>query len=107
VAELSGLTKKAVYADKVLAKILSVNEGDHVSYAELSRGLHKYIKENHLKELGTQSSPVVSGTLVPSQQVPTPASATVITVAVTKKCKNCMSEIPVGAAFCDLCGLRQ
>ena len=47
---MSGLTKKAVYADKVLAALLSVKEGTHVSYAELAKGLHKYIRENDLKQ---------------------------------------------------------
>jgi hypothetical protein len=102
---LSGLTKKSVYADKLLAKILGVDEGAHVSYADLSRGLHKYIKDNNLKSLHLANSAVASE----HNARPEPATdtATLVTVSMMKKCRDCAEEIPVEAAFCDLCGVRQ
>jgi len=103
VAGLSGLTKKSVYADKTLSKLLGVSEGTHVSYAELSRGLHKYIKDNDLKNpqlASTSSEP--SETSAPPTPQRGPAE-----VAATKGCRNCEAEIPVAAVFCDLCGARQ
>ena len=101
---MSGLTKKSVYADKVLAKILDVNEGDYVSYADLSRGLHKYIKDNHLRNPPVSNAPAAS---VVAASPPSNAVSTVVTAVFTKKCRDCEAEIPVEAAFCDLCGVRQ
>jgi len=97
---LSGLTKKSVYADKVLATILGVAEGDHVSYAQLSKGLHQYIKENKLKSLRSVNLDVT--------QAPAPqATISAATNVVAQRCRDCGSEIPLGAIFCDLCGVRQ
>jgi hypothetical protein len=104
VAALSGLTKKSVYADKILAKILGVNEGDQVSYADLSRGLHRYIKDNDLKNPQFANAPATS---VVAPSPPSDAVSTVVTAVLTKKCRDCEAEIPAEAAFCDLCGVRQ
>lgn len=97
---MSGLTKKAVYADRLLASILGVNEGDFVSYAEISKGVHKYIKANNLRTQQTKQpqtpSPPVSST-----------APTMTTIRTMKKCRDCGAEIPSGAAFCDLCGVSQ
>ena len=100
---LSGLTKKSVYADKVLARILGVTEGEHVSYAQLSKGIHQYIRENRLKSpspLNLRAAPVT---------VPPPAEITntVVTASITKRCRDCDAEIPAEAVFCDLCGVQQ
>lgn len=100
---LSGLTKKSVYADKVLAALLGVTEGDHVSYAQLSKGLHQYIKENNLKN----SQPVNLNTM-PLPLVPrSETTNTVVTTIVTRRCRDCEAEIPTGAIFCDMCGVQQ
>jgi ribosomal protein L40E len=102
---LSGLTKKSIYADKVLARILGVSEGDHVSYADISKGLHKYIKENDLRnpKLETPATTLVAATV----SSPSNDLNTVVTTVLTKKCRDCEAEIPIEAAFCDLCGVRQ
>lgn len=100
---LSGLTKKSVYADKVLATILGVTEGDHVSYAQLSKGLHQYIKEKNLKNPRSVDLNATPLTAAP----PPEATNTVVTTIVTKRCRDCEAEIPAGAVFCDLCGIRQ
>lgn len=101
--DLSGLTKKSVYADKILAIILGVTEGDHVSYAQLSKGLHNYIKENNLK------NPPPLTLNAPPLTVASPAEVTnaVVTAVVTKRCRDCGAEIPAAAVFCDMCGVRQ
>ena len=102
---MSGLTKKTIYADKVLARILGVSEGDHVSYADISKGLHKYIKDNDLRNpnLGTQPTTLVAAPVPP----PSADTNTVVTAVLTKRCRDCEAEIPIEAAFCDLCGARQ
>ena len=100
---LSGLTKKSVYADKVLATILGVTEGDQVSYAQLSKGLHQYIRENNLKNpraVNLNAKP-------PAVAPPAEVTNTVASAIVTKRCRDCEAEIPAGAIFCDLCGVRQ
>jgi ribosomal protein L40E len=100
---LSGLTKKSVYADKVLAKILGVSEGEQVSYAELSKGLHKYIRDNNLKNPSAASATATPGTIA----APAPADVAFREGGVMKACRACEAEIPIHAIFCDLCGARQ
>ncbi len=102
-SDLNGLTKKSVYADKILATMLGVTEGDHVSYAQLSKGLHKYIRENNLKNpppLRLNAPPLTLAS-------PVEVTDTVVTTVVTKRCRDCQAEIPAAAIFCDLCGVRQ
>jgi hypothetical protein len=96
---MSGLTKKTVYADKVLATVLGVKEGEHVSYSELSKGLHKYIKDNHLR--ASQA-----GTAIPTA-APNAEESVQVEAIKTGKCRDCAGEIPLDAVFCDLCGLKQ
>ena len=89
---MSGLTKKIIYADKTLSQILGVDEGTLVSSSELLKGLHKYIKEKGLKDL----QPIAK------------LAETLPTVPETSaKCSDCGEPIPVGALFCDMCGVRQ
>ena len=95
---MSGLTKKAVYADKVISTILGVSEGDLVSYAQLSQGLHKYIKEKDLKKTSAESPPRPEEAVQKTEPV---VSANM------KRCRDCDAEIPLDAAFCDLCGVSQ
>ena len=108
---MSGLTKKTVVADQRLSEILGVKEGELVSYAQLSKGLHKYIKDNDLKNpqrartLTSTSTPAPAAT----EQI-SPASSSGVFSAVSgdfKNCKDCGAEIPPEAAFCDLCGVKQ
>jgi len=92
---LSGLTRKAVYADKLLATILHVHEGDMVSYAEISKGLHRYIKDHDLKQ-----APVKPAHEGEKDEQP----ARILEV---KPCRNCGREVSAEAAFCDMCGAGQ
>jgi len=91
---MSGLTKKIIYTDATLSTILGVNEGSVVSYSDLLKGLHRYIKEKNLK---TPKSTVISPNAAPSE-----ASA-----AQAFTCRDCGEPIPAGAIFCDMCGVRQ
>jgi chromatin remodeling complex protein RSC6 len=93
---MSGLTKKIICADKTLGTILGVNEGALVSYSELMKGLHRYIKEKNLKN--PQSVAKFTTTV--------PVVATAIAPEVSR-CRACGEPIPAAAVFCDLCGVKQ
>lgn len=107
-SDLSGLTKKSVYTDRLLATILGVTEGDRVSYADLTRGLHKYIKDHNLKNL--QPAPAVTAPApAPPLAVsgPPDVGTAPAAPALAVNCRECGAEIPAEAIFCDLCGARQ
>jgi chromatin remodeling complex protein RSC6 len=102
---MSGLTKKIVYTDRTLATLCGVQEGTQVSYADISKGIHKYIKERNLKNPESVSQPKTSNqpqTLAPDQPTLTdqPRSR-------TPMCRDCGEQIPDGAVFCDMCGVIQ
>ena len=99
---MSGLTKKMIYADKALSSILGVNEGSLVSYSEISKGIHKYIKEKELKKPHPVQAETPPST--PTTPPPQPASVEKAEGAV---CKDCGEAIPSGAVFCDVCGVKQ
>jgi hypothetical protein len=93
---LSGLTKKQVFVDRNLSAILGVPEGELVSYADIQKRLHKYIKDNDLKNPARTNVSLA------------PLTSTQSTVtAPLKRCVDCGSEIPAGASYCDLCGVAQ
>jgi len=95
---LSGLTKKIVYADRLLSAVLGVSEGEMVSYAQISKGVHKYIKDNDLKNVSGRPQPVTER-VVKEEKPSTPPAV--------KRCRDCGAEIPHEAIFCDLCGVSQ
>jgi len=100
---MSGLTKRIIYADRNLSAILGVNEGSFVSYAEISKGIHSYIKKNDLKNAKFVKAPEPQAEqAVVIDNVPEPAVSTQI-----RKCRDCAEQIPVDAAFCDMCGIEQ
>jgi hypothetical protein len=90
---MSGLTKKVIYTDATLSAILAVKEGSLVSYSDLLKGLHRYIKEKNLKQPTTSSI-----TAPPYESIAADTSMT---------CRDCGEPIPSGATFCDMCGVRQ
>lgn len=101
---MSGLTKKIIYADKALSSVLGVNEGSLVSYSEISKGIHRYIKENELKKphaLQAELPPAPSTTTLPPQVSPVEKANEAAV------CKDCGEAIPSGAVFCDMCGVKQ
>jgi len=105
VAALSGLTKKSVYTDMLLATILDVKEGSRVSYADLTRGLHKYIKDHNLRNPEAGAAEVATPTVLVASGPPEAAS--VVAPVAARTCRECAAEIPAEAIFCDLCGARQ
>jgi hypothetical protein len=96
---MSGLTRKVIYVDETLGAILGLNEGSLVSYSELLKGLHKYIKEKDLKNPKSVASDSTTPSAVAIPSVPSAEPST--------KCRDCGELIPEGAAFCDMCGVRQ
>jgi hypothetical protein len=100
---MSGLTKKIIYVDKALSPILGVEEGSLVSYSEISKGIHRYIKENELKKPPlVQAEPTPATTTTPPPQPSAVEKADEAAV-----CKDCGEAIPAGAVFCDMCGVKQ
>lgn len=92
---MSGLTRKQVYVDRNLSAVLGVSEGELVSYADIQKRLHKYIKDNDLKNLSLP------------RQAPATAPVQAADMVRMKRCRDCGAEIPSVAVFCDVCGLNQ
>ena len=96
---MSGLLKKRIQVDRNLGAVIGVPENTTVSYAEIQKGLHKYIRDNNLRtdvpKSATAAAPkTVEGEPAKSQ----PRSS---------YCISCGEAIPHGAVFCDLCGPSQ
>ncbi len=103
---MSGLTKRMIYADRYLSAILGVNEGSFVSYAEISKGIHAYIKKNDLKNPKSvktpETSPIGEEVTMIAQASPSPETPTQI-----RECRDCGEPIPADAIYCDMCGIEQ
>lgn len=96
---MSGLLKKRIQVDRNLGIIVGVPEGTNVSYAEIQKGLHKYIRDNHLRvDLAKPESTAVSEAPEPGAPKAQPRGM---------YCISCGEAIPSGACFCDLCGALQ
>jgi hypothetical protein len=94
-----------IYADRYLSVILGVNEGSLVSYAEISKGIHAYIKKNDLKNPKFVKTPEPSQTeevAVIAQDSQAPETS-----AQMRECRDCGEPIPVDAIYCDMCGIEQ
>ena len=98
---MNGLTKKIVYTDKTLSAVLGVQEGTLVSYAEISKGIHKYIKERNLKNLEMASQPNASVAATQETAVVSQPPSRILV------CRDCGESIPEGAVYCDMCGVMQ
>lgn len=96
---MSGLLKKRIQLDGNLGTVVGFPEGTVVSYAEIQKGLHKYIHDHGLRT----DIPKVGATAV--AQTPEPEAAHV--QARGHYCISCGEAIPSGAVFCDLCGTLQ
>jgi hypothetical protein len=100
---MSGLTKKIIHTDKALSFILGVNEGSLVSYSDLSKGIHKYIKEKDLKN----PHPVQAETQPTTTTTPLTEPSRAEQAHEAAVCKDCGEAIPAGAVYCDMCGVKQ
>lgn len=96
---MSGLLKKRIQVDRNLGAVIGVPENTTVSYAEIQKGLHKYIRDNHLRtdipRPATAAAPKTVEAELPKGQ------------ARGSYCISCGEAIPSGAVFCDLCGALQ
>jgi hypothetical protein len=96
---LSGLLKKRIQVDRDLGTIVGVPEGTAVSYAEIQKGLHRYIRDHGLR---TDIAKPASAVVPPAQQ---PEAAK--DQGRGFYCISCGETIPSGAVYCDLCGALQ
>ncbi len=84
---MSALQKKTILMDENLSKVIGKDQGSLASYAEITKGIHDYIKKHDLRK----------GVETPSEPGPSTVSF----------CFNCGSDIPAGSVFCDKCGKKQ
>lgn len=96
--------------------ILRVTEGEQVSYADIQKKLHKYIKDNDLRnplKRPTLSAPPNVAAEVPRQPpvaAPQPqqlAETIEEDLAGGRYCQSCGAHIPSDAIYCDMCGEGQ
>jgi chromatin remodeling complex protein RSC6 len=85
---LSALQKKIVLIDENLSKIVGKEQGSLASYAELTKGVHDYIKKHELKKSTSETLSESTSTTV-------------------KFCFSCGSDVAAGSIFCDKCGKKQ
>ena len=88
---MSALTKKQILADRTLANLVGVREGTLVSYAELTKGMHDYIKKNKLRKGDEELASLASA--------PAPTAV--------RYCSACGAAIAGSATYCDKCGEKQ
>jgi hypothetical protein len=96
---LSGLLKKRVQVDQTLGTVVGVPEGAVVSYAEIQKGLHKYIHDHGLRT-DVQKPAVSPAVQNPEHEAPESEPR-------RHFCISCGEAIPGGAVYCDLCGVPQ
>jgi len=96
---LSGLLKKRILVDRSLGVIIGAQEGATVSYAEIQKGLHKYIRDSHLRTDLPGGATAAPRQTLESEKPETQARGSF--------CIFCGEAIPSGAKFCDLCGVLQ
>ena len=87
---MSGLTKKQIRTDDTLARLSGLKEGTLISYAELTKAIHEYIKRNKLKKVDQEQGSVSS--TQPLQQI--------------NYCHSCGAP-HITTVFCDRCGAKQ
>lgn len=83
--------------------VIGSPEGSTVSYAEIQKGLHKYIRDNNLRT--DIAKPAIAAAAVP--QAPAPEASKVQSQSRGLYCISCGEAIPTSAIYCDLCGALQ
>ena len=96
---MSGLLKKRIQVDRNLGAVIGFPEGTVVSYAEIQKGLHKYIQAQGLR---TDTEKAATASTVQPSEPEMPRSQ-----PRGFYCISCGEAIPSGAVFCDLCGAPQ
>ena len=82
---MSSFVKKSVKVDSNLSKVIGMRKGALVSYAEITKGIYDYIKNNDLK--------VQEGKPVSSRS--------------KRYCFRCGVEQEPKVRFCHKCGMKQ
>jgi hypothetical protein len=95
---MSGLLKKRIQVDRTLGTVIGSPEGTVVSYAEIQKGLHKYISDHGLR------TDIKAGA-APAAQTSEPEAPRIQGRGFY--CISCGEAIPSGAVYCDLCGALQ
>ena len=95
---ISFLTEKSIVVDDVLAKLLGSSKGELVSYTELTKGLHSYIKANGLRV--KDATTTVASASVPesapapvSCSAPAPIQQVVPDVEWPRRCQRCYDQL--------------
>ncbi len=85
---MSALQRKIILVDEDLSKVVGKEQGTLVSYAELTKGIHDYVKNHDLRKntLETSSEPVLTH---------------------ANFCYRCGADLATGSTFCDKCGNKQ
>jgi len=96
---LSGLLKKRIQVDRSLGAVIGFPESTVVSYAEIQKGLHKYIRDHGLR---TDIPKPVTAPVAQASEPATPESQ-----RRGYHCISCGEAIPSGSFYCDLCGALQ
>lgn len=120
---MNPLTRKNIVADRTLAVMMGVNEGAMLSYADLTKGIHAYIKRNNLKrEGGAPGAQAVEPPLTSMPPVPTAAPSGPSITQPTQPampqpveagkppnrfCIRCGAQLGASASFCHRCGAKQ
>jgi chromatin remodeling complex protein RSC6 len=81
---MSSFNKKTIIVDENLSKIVGVSEGTLVSYSEIAKGIHEYIKMHNLKKKQEKTEKKKY-----------------------KFCFKCGAQILEKAFYCDHCGVKQ
>mgnify|MGYP001034147576 CR=1 FL=1 len=85
---MSALQRKIILVDDNLSKVVGKEQGSFVSYAELTKGIHDYIKKNDLRKGSTETTSESTSSGV-------------------KFCYGCGADLAAGSTFCDKCGKKQ
>ena len=96
---MSGLLKKRIQVDQILGTLIGSPEGTIVSYAEIQKGLHKYIRNHGLRT----DVPKAATAAVTQASGPETSESQMRGLY----CISCGEAIPTGAVYCDLCGALQ
>jgi chromatin remodeling complex protein RSC6 len=80
---MSALLRKMIRVDENLSKVIGFDKGELVSYTDVTKGIHGYIKKKNLrKELDKKKAAITF-------------------------CFNCGADVQANSPYCDRCGRKQ
>ena len=80
---MSAFSRKMIRVDENLSKVIGFNKGDMVSYTDVTKGIHGYIKKQNLRKEPNKKKVTITF------------------------CFNCGTDVKVNALYCDRCGTKQ